>query len=161
MKTHILFYFLFLATYSYAQSLEQFVISSAGNFSNTSTGTTLSWTVGEPMISTESSNTAILTQGFQQPIDVNPLSVDIKLNQDIRLQVYPNPTSEQITFQKETDKTLKAELFNMLGKSIGHYSITQRQTNISLQHLPSATYLLRIQDLDQQIIKTFKIQKTR
>lgn len=161
MKTHILFYFLFLATYSYAQSLEQFVISSAGNFSNTSTGTTLSWSVGEPMISTESSNTAILTQGFQQPIDVNPLSVDIKLNQDIRLQVYPNPTSEQITFQKETDKTLKAELFNMLGKSIGHYSITQRQTNISLQHLPSATYLLRIQDLDQQIIKTFKIQKTR
>lgn len=161
MKAHFLFYFLFLTTCSYGQSLEQFVIGSAGNFSSTSTGSTLSWTLGEPLISTSNSSTAILTQGFQQTILVNPLSTNTVLNQGIHLQVFPNPTLEQITLKKENQGTLTAELLDILGQSIGQYSLTNTQTTISLETLPAATYLLCVRDLDHQIIKTFKIQKTQ
>lgn len=161
MKAHVLFYFLFLTTYSYGQSLEQFIIGSAGNFSSTSTGASLSWTIGEPIISTENSNTAILTQGFQQPLVVTPLSTNSKLNQQISLQVFPNPTLEKITLEKETNTALKAELLDILGQSIGHYSLIEHQTILSLETLPAANYLLCIRDLNGQIIQTFKIQKTQ
>lgn len=161
MKAHFLFYFFWLTTYSYGQSLEQFVLGSAGNFSNTSTGTSLSWTIGEPLVSTQNSNNSILTQGFQQPIIVNPLSTNLTLNQGIQLQVFPNPTLEQITLKKETNKALNAELLDILGQSLGYYLLTEKQTMISLETLPSATYLLCIRSLDQQIIQTFKIQKTQ
>lgn len=161
MKAHIFFYFLLLTTYSYGQSLEQFVIGSAGNFSTTSSGSTLSWTVGEPLVTTENGNSAILTQGFQQTIVVNPLSTNLTLNQTINLHVFPNPTLEQITLEKERNIPLNAELLDILGQSIGHYSLIENQTIISLETLPAATYLLCVRDLDQQIIKTFKIQKTQ
>lgn len=161
MKAHFIFYFIFFSSYSYGQSLEQFVLGSTGNFSNTSTGSSLSWTIGEPLVSTQNSSSTILTQGFQQPLVVNPLSTNIALNQNIHLQVFPNPTLEQITLKKEIETPLNAELLDILGQSIGHYSLTKSQTTISLETLPSATYLLCIRGLDQQIIKTFKIQKTQ
>lgn len=161
MKAYFLFFFLFLISCTNAQSLEQFVIGSAGNFSTTSTGNSLSWTLGEPSITTENSSNTILTQGFQQPIVVNPLSTNLRLNQDINLQVFPNPTIEKITIKKETNKTLEAELSDILGQSIAGYTLTKDQTAISLEALPSATYLLCIRSQDQQIIKTFKIQKTQ
>jgi len=161
MKSRFIFYLLLLTTYSYGQSLEQFVIGSAGNFSSTSTGSTLSWTVGEPLISTENNSNSMLTQGFQQPILVNPLSTNNTLNQDIYVHVFPNPTLKKITLQKESTIPLKAELLDILGQSIGHYSLNNNQTNISLETLPAATYLLCIRTVDQQIIKTFRIQKTQ
>jgi hypothetical protein len=161
MKTHIIFYFLFLTTCSYGQSLEQYVIGSAGNFNSTSSGTSLSWTIGEPLISTESSSTAILTQGFHQPLVVTPLSTNLNLNQAIDLQAFPNPTLEKVTLKKETNTVLKAELLDILGQSIGHYSLVEEQTTLSLETLPAATYLLCIRALNGQIIKTFKIQKTQ
>ena len=161
MKAHFLLFFFFLATYSYGQSLEQFIIGSAGNFSSASTGTSLSWTLGEPMISTENSSSAILTQGFQQPLVVTPLSTNLSQDQAIHLQAFPNPTLEKITLEKETNTTLNAELLDILGQSIGHYSLVENQTIISLETLPAATYLLCIRALNGQIIQTFKIQKTQ
>lgn len=161
MKAYFLFFFLFLISYTHAQSLEQFAIGSAGNFSTSSTGSSLSWTLGETVITTENSNNTILTQGFQQPIVVNPLSTHLALGQNIQLQVFPNPTLEKITIQKETDTTLEGELLDILGQSIGHYTLTEDQTTISLETLPPATYLLCIRSGEHQIIKTFKIQKTQ
>ena len=161
MKAHFLLFFFFLASYSYGQSLEQFIIGSAGNFSSASTGTSLSWTLGEPMISTENSSSAILTQGFQQPLVVTPLSTNLSQNQSVNLQVFPNPTLEKVTLEKETNTALNAELLDILGQSIDHYSLVENQTIISLETLPAATYLLCIRALNGQIIQTFKIQKTQ
>ena len=67
MKTHLLFGLILLANCSFGQSLDQYVIGTAGNFSNTASTSTLSWTLGEVIINTANSSTAILTQGFQQP----------------------------------------------------------------------------------------------
>lgn len=159
MKAHFLFCCLLLASSSYGQSLEEHVIGSVGNFSSNSGGSTLSWTLGEVIINTASSSTAILTQGFQQPILVNPLGTTDVHNNSFGLQVFPNPTMEQITVQKEQTDRLKAELINVLGQVIKTYDLLDNNTQINLDQLPAANYLLRIRTLDNEPIQTFKIQK--
>ena len=64
----------FWSIIAFAQPLE--VISSAGNHFNNSSGS-ISFTIGECIISTANSATLILTQGFQQPIlvFVDPTSI--------------------------------------------------------------------------------------
>ena len=73
------------ATFSFSQQLSRYVVSSGGNYSSNS-GYTISSTIGEPMVTTLTSGSNVLTQGFQQsfsaPIDptitiINPLDGDI------------------------------------------------------------------------------------
>ena len=120
---------------------------------------TLSWTLGEVITSTENSSTAILTQGFQQPIIIIPSSTANLENRATGIVVFPNPTARQITIQKEQSEPLKAELINVLGQVIGFYNLSDNSTLIDLQQLPAANYLLRIRSLNNEAIQTFKIQK--
>lgn len=159
MKTPLLIYFLFLSIVSYSQSLEQAIIGAAGNFSTTSGGSTLSWTIGEPTSSTESSNSAILTQGFQQPVSVNPMPINKHFKEAVSIQVFPNPTAQKITIQVNKTINLKADLINILGQTIDSYLINKATSSIDLEALPAANYLLQIYNPETSSIKTFKIQK--
>jgi hypothetical protein len=86
-----------------AQSLSPQVVASSGGY-YTNTSGSLSFTVGETNIQTLSSPNHLLTQGFQQPLEINLLNVkaflegyyvgagmmnDVLYNQG----VYPNPST--------------------------------------------------------------------
>lgn len=161
MKTHLLFFCLLFVGTLQAQSLDQYIIGTAGNYSTTNSGTSLSATVGEPITTTASSNSAILTQGFQQPIDVTLANTQTIGHTAIDIHVFPNPTAAYITIEQSESNDLNADLYNILGKHIGSYSINDFQTEIDLQRLPAANYLLRIRDNANQTIQSFKIQKTQ
>ena len=69
------------ATFSFSQQLSRYVVSSGGNYS-TNGGYSNSSTIGESMVTTLTSASNVLTQGFQQsfsaPVDptigiTNPL----------------------------------------------------------------------------------------
>ena len=67
MKKSLLFISIFFySLFSVSQSVSPTAIVSAGN-ATTVGGTYVSWSVGETFVSTLSSSTLILTQGFQQP----------------------------------------------------------------------------------------------
>lgn len=62
---------------SFGQSVDQYVFASAGGTAAVSGGTTLTFTTGEPIITTAGSN-PVLSQGFNQPsLTVIPLSVQM------------------------------------------------------------------------------------
>lgn len=100
---------LYVKTYCQAQSLTPNVIASAGAYISNSTGS-LSFTIGETITQTLSSTTHKLTQGFQQPFEINLLNVkaylqgyyvgsgqmaDVLLNQG----VHTNPSLDADTLQ--------------------------------------------------------------
>jgi hypothetical protein len=158
MKTPLTIIFIFQIIFSFGQSLEQQVIGSSGNFSSTTTGTTLSSTTGEVITTTSNSGTAILTQGFQQPVVVTSLSsVELTNNQEII--IYPNPSNYQITIIKEQTETLYAELIDVLGQVISTHKLTKNNTEINLEKLASGTYFFKIKNNIKQAVQTFKIQK--
>jgi len=159
MKKLLLLGCLFVCFQSRGQSISQQVIGSAGYSSLTASNTSLSWTLGEVVTTTESSATTFLTQGFHQPIVINPLSTNQVGSAALSMQVYPNPTMQQITIYKQQDATLQVELLDILGQSIGNYTLKDAHTTIDLGHLPAANYLLHIRNKENSSIKTFKVQK--
>ena len=79
MKKVIIILFAVLSRELYAQvQLTPVLVGSAGNYSTWSGGS-LSASVGEPVISTFSSSSNFLTQGFQQPRMVQELRVGVRI----------------------------------------------------------------------------------
>jgi hypothetical protein len=158
MRIFLTFCYLLLAYFGQGQSIELHAIGSSGNFSSSSSGATLSSTIGEIAITTESSSSAILTQGFQQSIiTITPVT---KINENtFGIQIFPTPTSQLITVKKEQQDILFAELIDVQGKVLSKYKLTEETTEIDLKDLPSSTYFLTVKATDKQAVQTFKIQK--
>lgn len=131
-----------------AQSLERSVIGAAGGFSSAG-NVSLSWTAGEVIVTTASSGSVILTQGFQQP---NPASSSVK---PITLQdgfaIYPNPSTGlfqvKVTSRANTDiNQLQAIVYDGSGKQVGlkNIDVNQNIGTIDLSYLPSGIYHMSI-----------------
>ena len=161
MKTNFLIFFVLFVNYTQGQSLSRYVIGSFGDFNTTPTGTTLSSTLGEIIGTTESSHSAIITQGFQQPDALTITSFINPKNNNLSINVFPNPTSQFITIKKDYAQSLYAELTDVLGQVIYSYIFKQRSTQINLQTLSAGTYFLSIKTTNNQFIQSFKIQKTQ
>ena len=159
MKTTLLIILLSNASLLLGQSIDQQVIGFYGNFSSNSAGTTLSSTAGEVITTTATSATAILTQGFQQPVIITSLQ-STKTTDNKEIKVYPNPSSHQITIEKKGTETVYVELIDLLGQIISVHQLSQKSSSINLEKLASGTYFLKIMDKDkEQTVQTFKIQK--
>jgi len=135
-----------------AQDVKQQVISSAGGFDVSGDNTiSLSWTLGELVISTVTSTGGdlILTQGFQQSkLEVTAIEEHPELG--IMVAIYPNPTSEIVNIKFTTP--LEGETAVYLVGPDGRTIITDIIPSgvllkpIDMQTYPSGTYFLRIQN---------------
>ena len=145
----------FWSIIAFAQPLE--VISSAGNHFNNSSGS-ISFTIGECIISTANSATLILTQGFQQPIlvFVDPTSINKAL--DFEISVFPNPVQEQVTLEVDVPHGLHYILFNINGVMIERNQLLSKETEIDFSQLDPSTYILKVFKSPEES-RTFKIIK--
>jgi len=162
MMNRIFTIFLLLATYvTFSQQVSPEVISSAGDhFENDDIS--LSWTLGEPIISTLSGE-YILTQGFHQDLFIIT-SVDETTIPDFDIQIFPNPTPDylniEINHSGSTKNKIIIQLLDMKGGLIKELKKANNfnSTQINLQAFERANYFLRIIINNQT--KTFKIMKT-
>jgi len=134
-----------------AQVLDQNVIGTAGNYSESGTAS-LSWTIGETVVETVSDGTTALTQGFQQ----GNLSVTTLIEQpelSSTLKVYPNPVKNIL--HVETDKKgMDYQLLNISGQAVANGKLENTNQEINFSALPVGTYFLKISEE-----KTHKIIK--
>ncbi len=136
----------------------QTVISSSGKaYSNNYAK--IDYTVGEIIISSHSTQTTDITQGFHQPRLKITEVVDLPLDFDIK--VFPNPTEQyiQIEFNKKT-KNYSFEIFDVNQKLIIRQDIHNLKTTIDISQYATAIYFLRILNNHQNRVKVYKIIKT-
>ena len=135
----------------------QEVISANGGTA-TAAGTQVSWTIGEPIITTVSDANNTLTQGFHQSKltvtainDIQVLGVEIK--------VYPNPTSDFVIvhFSKVMEKPTYF-LFDLSGRIIEQKNIESTDVKIDMTSYAGGSYILKVNS-GQQPLQTFKIIK--
>lgn len=93
------------------------------------------------------------TRQFDQPdiVTENP-----ELQQDDKIQVYPNPTSDEVTIQTP-DGFIEANLYSIQGSLLYRLSPQGKYTKFSLTNLTSGTYILKLKT--QSTSKTVKIVK--
>ncbi len=116
-RLYLLTFFCFAIKVIHAQTFLPQVVASAGGFASGS-NLSVSFTVGETMVATETAGSNIYTQGFQQPTDVVSALPDIEKENEAALSVYPIPATTQLWFGYEFNQAGKVEvmLINELGQ---------------------------------------------
>lgn len=126
------------------------VIATAGG-SVTSSGLLLSWTIGEPIVTTLETTPLILTQGFHQPLDSVSLYgiAAVRVLRGGEISMYPNPARDYLRLNLPADLTgARLDVVDESGTVVAHYDLAQRNNHVDCTGLPSGTYLARLTTLD-------------
>ena len=118
----------------------------------------ITWTGGEPLFETYVANETILTQGFNQTVQViEEITFIEELN--LHLSVYPNPASDYLVIQlnQEYKNGLSVRLVNIQGAGCGIFKFNSSTAVIDVSGLAPGMYYLQISDPDSNAMKTFKI----
>ncbi len=160
---HFTFYFIplliFLFHFSNLRAQNSFN-SSGGN--GTGDDGTISYTIGQTFYNTNISDAGSEAQGIQQAFEISIVSSLPEYDHiNLNIQAYPNPTFDNLLLKIDVvDSFTKRsyQLFDLYGKLIDRKEILSTETIIEMEALEKATYILKIQNQDQEI-KTFKIIK--
>lgn len=149
----------FLCFLANVMDAQQTTDASGGNVSGT--GGSVAYSVGQTVYSTHTGTNASVTQGVQQPYEIS-IVTEIKEAKDISLSfvVYPNPTTNflKLKINNYESDYLTYHLYQLDGKILDTKKIEDAETSISMEHLASGVYFLKITELNKDI-KTFQIIK--
>lgn len=148
-----------------AQSLDRYVVGAAGNYSTASWGS-ISATVGEGVINTSITPSAILTQGFQQPTRSNVAVYQVAAS-NASVKVYPVPATDVVNVQIISDNPaarLSVRLYDLLGQQLvlpSQESATGIATNrtFDISSIASGQYFIMVTDELNQLTKTIQFTK--
>ena len=122
-------------------------------------GGTASHTIGQTVYTTNTgTNGTSIAQGVQQPFEISTTIGINETSTSLEMSVYPNPTTNYLTLKVEKTDNLSYQLYDMQGKLIKDIIISSKTTNIAMETLPPATYLLKVIQ-NNKSVKSFKIVK--
>ncbi len=136
------------------------IVPAGGNA--TGTGGSMSYTVGQIDYVVAKGEGGSLSQGIQQPFEIEEtLGIDQK-HITLNVVVYPNPTADYVTLTvSESDlKNMTFILSDAQGKQISNGAIVQDESQITMSQLSAGLYFLNIQTngKDTKIFKIIKKQ---
>jgi len=147
----------FFVTAAYAQ---QAAVSSGGDA--TGSGGTVSYSVGQPVYTTNNGSTGTITQGVQQPYEIFIITGVEEKNIKLSVNAYPNPTEHFLTISVKNNegRELSYQLTDITGKILVQQQLTDNTTDIMVSHLAAATYILSVNENGKEL-KSFRIVKTK
>ncbi len=158
---------IFLTVGAQTPSISRDVIASAGDYFTSPVGS-LSWTLGETVIETveNGSINVILTQGFQQPDEIDDTVGIWELpRSNVFVSLYPNPTIQSIRMDVKYDNSsrIKIELVDMLGRILNSDNLDVLKGQVSnyqldVSSLSSGMYLFRLTS-NGNLLNSYKFQK--
>lgn len=127
----------------------------------TGSGISVTQTAGQSFFTSSKNNAnSVVLQGFQQPIAFNNNSKIISIEDNIDINIYPNPANSKviITSTKEL-LNCKIELKNNIGGTI-QIKTAENLTNgyeLNCSNFPEGIYFLTVTDAINEISKTSKL----
>ncbi|EJL70811.1 T9SS type A sorting domain-containing protein [Chryseobacterium populi] len=152
---HCFFFILFIIT---GQLKAQSAVLATGTNANGGNGS-VSYSVGQAAYLNKGSNSQVM-EGVQQAYEISTLSTDETTVTQDGIFLYPNPFKDYLylDFTVSNYKNSEYQLFDAQGKLIKKDKITQSMSEFNFSSLPSAMYIIRINQ-EGKNIKTFKIIK--
>ena len=139
----------------------QSVISSSGN-STSNGGYTLSWTIGEGIISTIGNNDIELTQGFHQPLVIDVIAVGIEDDLILDIIAYPNPTYDRVMFEGGDPVGIyHIRVVDKLGRVLEQKSMPFQEFILEMGKYNNGTYLIEVVEDKTGKRKIFNIVKSQ
>jgi hypothetical protein len=131
-----------------ATNAQEAIPAAGGNA--TGQGGSVSFTVGQVVYTTVSSQEHMVSQGVQQPYEISVVTSSEEITLiGFDVQAYPNPATDFVTLRVESAlnqhfQPLAYELFDMTGRVLEKKNISASHTNIQMKHLAPATYFLKV-----------------
>ncbi|MDD2199814.1 MAG: T9SS type A sorting domain-containing protein [Bacteroidales bacterium] len=86
------------------------------------------------------------------------ITITIQIVKENNIKIYPNPVSDYLTVStRECALPLKVEVYSISGAKLDEKAICIDKTQINLSSYKKGTYIIRIQNKHNNIIKTEKI----
>jgi len=125
----------------------------------TGSGGSSSYSVGQ-LVYTTNTGSGTVTQGVQQSVEVFTLSNPELTTVNLSAVTYPNPTSDYVVLAISDANLpdLSYALYDLQGRIVTKGQATQSNTHIDMQSLATGTYVLKVNQNNQEL-KTFKIIK--
>jgi Secretion system C-terminal sorting domain len=142
----------------FSASAQKATVTSGGDA--TGSNGSSSYSIGQVAYRNVTGTNGSINQGVQQPFEIFTLGNDEFPEIQLTMSVYPNPTASFVilNIQNYSLENVHFELFDLNGRLIQSQSITTSETQIDMEHLASAVYLLNVME-QNKILKTFKIIK--
>lgn len=154
-----LLWMLLLVAWTAADGQALHIVASAGQQLTGSNGQ-VSYTVGEPAITTLSSAGNIVTQGYQQS-KMYATGINQIAPAEYTVSVYPNPVNDQLTiYIQGLDQLASFRLYDAMGKLLYETSTLDEKTQMDFSRFAAGQYLLELTDQNGKIFNTQKIIKT-
>tara|TARA_R110001592_G_scaffold23435_4_gene91849 strand:- start:383 stop:865 length:483 start_codon:yes stop_codon:yes gene_type:complete len=138
---------------------QQAILSSGGNASGN--GGTSSYSIGQIFYETNNGSKENIVQGVQQPFEISAvLGLEEPLDISYNFLVYPNPTTDflNLTISQIENKKFIYQVFDLNGRLLFHKKMENNNSEIRMNQLANAVYLLKIFE-NKKLIKIFKIIK--
>ncbi len=71
--------------------------------------------------------------------------------------VFPNPASNSVSFSSNSDESFQVMLFDITGKLIQNYPMTDGKLKVDVSNLNSGLYLYKLVNSQQELVKTGKL----
>ncbi|WP_099765232.1 T9SS type A sorting domain-containing protein [Chryseobacterium sp. 52] len=157
-RTSIHCFFLILFTFSVSLLNAQSAVLATGTNASGSNGS-VSYSVGQTTYLYKGVNSQVL-EGVQQPYEITTLSAHETVSKQEGILLYPNPFRDYlyIDFTSSPYKGSEYQLYDAQGKLIKKDVISQSKSELNLSSLPSAVYIIRINQNGENL-KTFKVIK--
>ncbi|MBU2652156.1 MAG: T9SS type A sorting domain-containing protein [Bacteroidetes bacterium] len=127
----------------FSQSISPWVIASSGDFYS-GEEISLSWTLGEPVTETFTSNEITLNQGFQQDFST-PFSVEEGTELTGSFIAYPNPVTDYLFISCDQEVgNASVSILNTHSQEVYHDHMDRQSKSFNVSHLSSGLYLLRL-----------------
>lgn len=139
----------------------QEVIATAGAEAESSSGS-MSYTVGEMVVTSEVTSEGALTQGYQQGHLV-PTAID-EIPDELELSLYPNPAADYIIIEsKSLTDFEQITMYDMSGRLIwsqdGNSSVDNKITVDFTGHA-AGNYIIRLADSDKDQSFSYSVVKS-
>lgn len=143
---------------SYEAGNAQQVVSSSGGEGSGTNGT-LSYTLGEIIIDTQTAGNNTITQGFHQP-KLIVTALREMAGENMSIKAYPNPAHEFVILKiSESDfKDCSWQLYDLSGRLLLQEKLLEDEVTIPMTNRSPGTYLLKITQSGMEV-QEFKIIK--
>ena len=153
-----LYFFLSLMILSVMSLCAQSAIVPVGGDAEGS-GVSVSYTIGQIAVQCNNEGGVFISEGVQQPYEIQTIGIDNYPGITLNAMVYPNPTlgNVQLTMNNVQFEG-EVKVFDLNGKFLFSKKIERETTVIPMADLATGTYFVNVLS-GTQVMKSFKVVK--
>ena len=125
----------------------------------TGNGGTVTYTIGQIAVKSYGDGGTSISEGVQQPYEIQTIGIDNYPSITLNAMVYPNPTTSNLQLAISNEEFEgEVKVFDTNGKYLYSKKIEGKKTEIPMSDLATGTYFVNVLN-GTQILKSFKVVK--